>query len=71
MRYLHGCGGYVPAADASAQRKAPRVYNPAAMKNAAELIERLGLQPHPEGGWFREVHRAAARVGTERGSRSA
>ena len=41
------------------------------MKNAAELIERLGLQPHPEGGWFREVHRAAARVGTERGSRSA
>jgi predicted cupin superfamily sugar epimerase len=22
------------------------------------LIERLNLQPHPEGGWFREVHRS-------------
>jgi predicted cupin superfamily sugar epimerase len=22
------------------------------------IINRLGLQPHPEGGWFREVHRS-------------
>jgi uncharacterized protein len=29
---------------------------------AAELIELLGLQPHPEGGWFRETFRSAARV---------
>jgi len=25
---------------------------------AADLIETLGLQPHPEGGWFREVFRS-------------
>jgi predicted cupin superfamily sugar epimerase len=27
--------------------------------NADEWIERLGLRPHPEGGFFREVYRAA------------
>jgi predicted cupin superfamily sugar epimerase len=29
---------------------------------ARELIESLGLTPHPEGGYFREVYRSAARV---------
>jgi hypothetical protein len=29
---------------------------------AAELIGGLGLAPHPEGGYFREVYRSAARV---------
>jgi len=29
---------------------------------AAELIRRLGLEPHPEGGFFREIFRSAARV---------
>ena len=29
---------------------------------AAELIRELGLTPHPEGGYFREIHRAARRV---------
>src|SRR5262245_31100327 len=29
---------------------------------ARELIEVLGLRPHPEGGYFREVYRSAARV---------
>lgn len=29
---------------------------------AADLIERLGLRRHPEGGWYREVHRSTARV---------
>ncbi|HXP94370.1 MAG TPA: cupin domain-containing protein [Candidatus Binatia bacterium] len=29
---------------------------------AAELIARLGLRRHPEGGWFREVHRSRATV---------
>ena len=32
------------------------------MTRAAELIEGLGLAPHPEGGYFREVYRSAARV---------
>lgn len=27
-----------------------------------ELIDALGLVPHPEGGFFREIHRAAATV---------
>lgn len=29
---------------------------------AAELIERLGLAPHPEGGWYRECFRSPQRV---------
>ena len=29
---------------------------------AAALIERLRLQPHPEGGWFAEVFRSAGEV---------
>lgn len=24
-----------------------------------ELIAQLGLQPHPEGGWYRELHRSS------------
>lgn len=27
-----------------------------------ELIDRLGLVPHPEGGYFREAHRSSERV---------
>lgn len=34
------------------------------MSDARALIERLGLQPHPEGGWYRETCRAAAAEGT-------
>ncbi|HEU4623481.1 MAG TPA: cupin domain-containing protein [Steroidobacteraceae bacterium] len=41
------------------------------MDSASHWIERLRLQPHPEGGWYREVHRAAERVQTARGPRSA
>ncbi|NOK86106.1 MAG: cupin domain-containing protein [Chloroflexi bacterium AL-W] len=26
---------------------------------AAQLIDRLGLQPHPEGGWYAECYRSA------------
>jgi uncharacterized protein len=40
---------------------------------AQRLIERLGLEPHPEGGFFREHHRAAGSVSPEdgRGARAA
>ena len=31
-------------------------------KRATELISELGLQPHPEGGYFREVFRSAHQV---------
>ncbi len=30
------------------------------MSDAARLIETLGLQPHPEGGWYRETFRQPA-----------
>lgn len=29
---------------------------------AGELVARLGLAPHPEGGWYREVFRSPQRV---------
>lgn len=40
---------------------------------AAALIEHLGLEPHPEGGYYREIFRSTARVrpADERGERAA
>lgn len=32
------------------------------MPAANELVQRLGLIPHPEGGYYRETHRDSARV---------
>ena len=29
-----------------------------------ELIRALGLQPHPEGGWYRETYRATESIAT-------
>jgi predicted cupin superfamily sugar epimerase len=29
---------------------------------ARQLIDALGLRPHPEGGWFKEIFRSAAQV---------
>lgn len=43
----------------------------AAMDNAADLVARLRLEPHPEGGWYREVHRSTELIQTKRGPRSA
>jgi predicted cupin superfamily sugar epimerase len=36
---------------------------------AEEVAERLGLTPHPEGGFFRETYRALAEVPTDGGAR--
>ena len=41
------------------------------MKTARELVTQLELSPHPEGGWYRETHRAAELIATARGPRSA
>jgi predicted cupin superfamily sugar epimerase len=38
--------------------------------STAEIIERLELEPHPEGGWYRETWRAPAAEG-ERASATA
>jgi len=35
------------------------------------LIARLQLEPHPEGGWYREVHRSEMLLETPRGPRAA
>lgn len=38
---------------------------------ARALIRKLGLRPHPEGGFYSEIHRSAETVSTRRGDRSA
>src|SRR5882724_3401397 len=40
-------------------------------RQAADLVTKLALQPHPEGGWYREIYRSPTRVETARGSRAA
>ena len=42
-----------------------------AVLNATALIEQLELQPHPEGGYYRETYRAGELVDTPRGPRAA
>ena len=36
-------------------------------ERAEDIIRRLGLAAHPEGGWFREIHRSGATVGAPPG----
>jgi predicted cupin superfamily sugar epimerase len=45
--------------------------SPASVARARDLVGKLSLQPHPEGGWYREIYRSPTRVETARGSRSA
>jgi predicted cupin superfamily sugar epimerase len=33
-----------------------------ARRTAGDWIRELGLQPHPEGGWFREIYRAGETI---------
>ncbi|EDY37401.1 Cupin family protein [Cyanobium sp. PCC 7001] len=35
--------------------------------SAEELVDQLQLAPHPEGGWYRELHRSVAQVRREDG----
>ena len=37
------------------------------MADAAAIVARLGLAPHPEGGWYRETWRAEAEPGMRAG----
>ena len=39
--------------------------------SAPQLIARFGLEPHPEGGWYREVFRSGELLQTRRGPRAA
>lgn len=36
------------------------------IERARHLIDTLGLQPHPEGGWYRQVFKSAERVTRQR-----
>jgi predicted cupin superfamily sugar epimerase len=38
------------------------------MQSARAIIEHLNLQPHPEGGWYRETWRAEAEPGHRAGA---
>ena len=40
-------------------------------RQAARLVSALRLEPHPEGGFFRETYRSPLKVGTSRGERAA
>jgi len=40
-------------------------------KTATAIITELKLAPHPEGGWYREVHRSAMQISGPQGRRSA
>jgi len=44
-------------AHAIAARQPNRVREGESMQDADTIIRALDLAPHPEGGWFREVHR--------------
>ena len=44
---------------------------PASGMQTRALTDKLGLEPHPEGGWYREIYRSSDRVQTRRGARSA
>ena len=37
--------------------------------NAKEIIQQLQLQPHPEGGWYRETYRSAEIMTTKNGAK--
>jgi len=39
-------------------------------ESAAALIARLGLERHPEGGWFKRIHTSDAVAETSRGPRA-
>jgi len=54
-----------------AARGLPGAYARSVRSTAEELTANLGLEPHSEGGWFRETYRAAQTVQTPRGERAA
>ena len=39
-----------------------------AMRKTQTLIQHLGLVPHPEGGWYRELHRSPDQVQRQDGA---
>lgn len=48
----------------------PEGGGPRGARTAADLVDTLHLEPHPEGGWFRRTWTAPTRVDTPRGRRA-
>jgi len=63
--------GTRPVARRGADRSGGRRYAAPMRPTAAEIVATLGLEPHPEGGYYRETYRAPACVETARGARAA
>lgn len=53
------------------EKKTPKPGRRYGEVEARALVKTLGLLPHPEGGYFREVHRSTEKVATGKGRRSA
>ena len=58
-------------ASASSAETAPGGYAGRMRPTAAQMAASLGLEPHPEGGYYRETYRAAQTLRTPRGERPA
>jgi predicted cupin superfamily sugar epimerase len=41
------------------------------VRAAGQVVAQLRLAPHPEGGWYREIHRSPTRLETPSGTRAA
>jgi len=66
------CGASQSATVPTAERVGPRAIADADRRlQARALTDELDLEPHPEGGWYREIYRSSDRVQTARGARSA
>jgi len=64
---MHPNSSYNPALAGEPAAREPTPHEP----TPHELIARLQLEPHPEGGWYREIHRSALLLQTGRGPRAA
>ena len=50
------------ARNSDSRTVSPCVRWPTALADDQSLIAQLGLQPHPEGGWYREIHRSSQAI---------
>jgi predicted cupin superfamily sugar epimerase len=67
MSYL----GRVPSAPPAALFEAPAPAGVPSAMRAEQLIRDLELTPHPEGGWYRRIHRADLHVQCDGAPRAA
>eukprot|EP01061_Rhynchopus_euleeides_P002659 TRINITY_DN1204_c0_g2_i1.p1 TRINITY_DN1204_c0_g2~~TRINITY_DN1204_c0_g2_i1.p1 ORF type:complete len:198 (+),score=48.69 TRINITY_DN1204_c0_g2_i1:74-667(+) len=61
-----GSGASTQAVGVRGSRPTPPVAPAASAPTKEDIVKVLGLQPHPEGGYFVETHRSAGAVPTQR-----